>query len=300
MTSRRKVLTILAGAAALPLVGTSYAKAAIPQWKGIALGAEARIILDHPNAEKILPQAVAEIRRLENIFSLYQPDSQLSHLNRHGFLNSPSLDMIELLSICSHMNAKTKGAFDPTVQSLWELYANHAVLGRSPNAAQISGVMKNTGWHMVRYSPEKVWVDQAEVRLTLNGIAQGFIADKVSDLLQGMDVRNVLVNTGEIVALGGAPDGNNWTISIGQGQASDIGLKNQAISTSEPLGTAFDTNGQVGHIIDPRDGYPKTEWSKVTVIADKAANADALSTAFCLMSRAEIEAAQGDHRVHLS
>jgi len=85
MTTRRRVLTILAGAATLPFLGAK-AQANVARWQGIALGARAQIVLDHPKADQLISMAVSEIIRLEGIFSLYQNDSQLSRLNRDGVL----------------------------------------------------------------------------------------------------------------------------------------------------------------------------------------------------------------------
>ena len=296
MTTRRRMLTILAGAAALPAFGTG-ASAAPHRWKGIALGAEAQIVLDHPNAERLISLALSEIYRLENIFSLYDPESQLSRLNRDGVLGNPAFEMIELLSLCSGLHARTRGAFDPTVQALWSLFAGAFSAGTVPSDRQIANLMQRTGWHHVGYSASQVGFDVAGAALTLNGIAQGYIADKVTQILRDQGVENVLVNTGEIAALGRAPDGRAWQINLSGGDADPVILQNAAIATSAPLGTTFDQDGQVGHILDPRTGYPAQGAAQVSVIAKSAAEADGLSTAFCLMKSAEIDAARGDSQV---
>ena len=135
--------------------------------------------------------------------------------------------------------------------------------------------------------------------LTLNGIAQGFIADKVTALFRQNGVSNVLVNTGEIVALGSAPNGNSWQVKLGHEEGQSIPLNGAAVATSAPLGTTFDTAGKVGHILDPRTGYPGETWSGVSVVSNSAAEADGLSTAFCLMTRSEIAASKGESQVYL-
>lgn len=298
MTTRRRVLSILAGAAVLPAIG-ARASTGPTQWHGIALGAEARIILDHPNADALIAMAVGEIQRLENIFSLYQSDSQLARLNRDGVLHDPAFEMIELLSISSALNARTHGAFDPTVQSLWSLYAHEFSAGSQPDDAQILDALKLTGWNHVSYSPAKVAVDRPGVQLTMNGIAQGYIADRVSRIFRDNGVQDVLINTGEIAALGQAPDGNAWQVLLDNNDGPGISLLNRAVATSAPLGTTFDGAGVVGHIIDPRTGRNGANWSQVSVVADTAAVADGLSTAFCMMERADIGAAKGNAEVLL-
>jgi len=131
--------------------------------------------------------------------------------------------------------------------------------------------------------------------LTLNGIAQGFIADKVAAFFRAQGVENVMVNTGEIMAVGRAPDGNPWPVTIAHSDGQIVPLSNAAIATSAPLGTTFDAAGAIGHILDPRTGQHGGLWAQISVAATSAALADGLSTAFCLMDTAEIDkAGQGD------
>lgn len=290
MNTRRRFLSILAGAAALPMLG-STAGATPARWQGVALGANAQIILDHPNAEALLVQAVAEIDRLESIFSLYR-DSQLTQLNRTGLLANPAFEMVEILSVCSNINARTNGAFDPTIQPLWALYAESYANGAPPAERRISEALAMTGWQKLRFSSTLVEFDQSGMMLTLNGIAQGYIADRISALLKANGVANVLVNTGEIAAVGVAPNGSPWAVKIGSSQGQSLPLSNVAIATSAPLGTALDPDSSVGHILDPRTGRPAGLWPQVSVVALTAAEADGLSTAFCLMDKAEIDAAR--------
>jgi len=283
MTTRRRFLTILAGAAVLPSLANAAAS-----WRGIALGADAQIILEHPNADALIASAVTEISRLETLFSLRR-DSQLTRLNAAGRLADPAPEMLELLSICSAVSARTSGAFDPTIQPLWALYADRFAAGSSPSAAEIAAV--NTGWQHVRFSPAELRFAKPDMALTFNGIAQGFIADKIAALFRANGVENVLVDTGEIMALGVAPDGNPWPVTIANTGGQIAPLNNVAMATSAPLGTVFDVAGSVGHILDPRTGLAGGQWAQVSVTATSAALADGLSTAFCLMNKAEIQAA---------
>ena len=283
MTTRRRFLTILAGAAVLPTLANAAAS-----WHGIALGANAQIILDRPKADALMASAVEEISRLEALFSLHQ-DSQLTRLNAAGNLADPAPEMLELLSICSAINARTGGAFDPTIQPLWALYAERYSADSAPTAAEIATT--NTGWQHLRFSPVEVRFAKSDMALTMNGIAQGFIADKIAALFRAEGVENVLVNAGEIMALGTAPDGNPWPVTIADTGGQIAPLSNAAMATSAPLGTVFDTAGRIGHILDPRTGRPGGQWAQVSVTATSAALADGLSTAFCLMDEASIQAA---------
>ncbi|MDQ7071682.1 MAG: FAD:protein FMN transferase [Rhodobacterales bacterium] len=141
--------------------------------------------------------------------------------------------------------------------------------------------------------------DRDNMGLTLNGIAQGYIADKITQLFKSNGVQNVLVNTGEISALGHAPDGADWKVTLGTADGQALTLRNAAVATSAPLGTTFDNAHTTGHIIDPRTGQTGGVWSQVSVVSKSAAVADGLSTAFCLMDKAEIGKAKGENTVYL-
>lgn len=293
MITRRRMISILAGAAALPVLGT-VANASVVNWRGVALGANANIVLDHPNADALLDSALQEIARLEKVFSLYQDGSQISVLNREGVLRAPAVEMLDLLNISARIFGETEGAFDPTVQPLWALYAQKYVAGANPSKAEIADARSRVGFQNITVSPEMVSFSKPGMALTFNGIAQGYIADKVAQLLRREGVTDVLVNTGEINAIGIAPDGGAWPITLADQQRQ---LSNAAIATSAPNGTFFDQQGIVGHILDPRTGLPGGNWQTISVIDKSAARADGLSTAFCLMSKEQIQAVSGTHEV---
>ncbi|MBV1863920.1 MAG: FAD:protein FMN transferase [Rhodobacteraceae bacterium] len=297
--NRRRAITILAGAAALPGFG-AQASTNLTTWRGIALGAGAQIVLDHVDAERLIARAVDEVHRLEKLFSLYREDSQLSRLNRDGLLPEPAFEMVELLSICAGLHARTGGAFDPTVQSLWGLYAQEYAAGGRPDEARIEQMLRVTGWQHVRFSGQQISFDRKGVQLTLNGVAQGYIADKVIAIFHRAGVKNVLVNTGEVSALGHGQGRDGWQVKIGSAEGRSVALHDACVATSAPLGTTFDSLDNVGHILDPRTGRSGGKWAQVSVISKSAAQADGLSTAFCLMDEAEITAAKGGETVLLA
>ena len=97
-------------------------------WRGIALGSGAELRLfgvERKQAEILVNKVLAEVSRLEKIFSLYRDDSLISRLNREGRLKNPPSDFLQLLSISRDIHQLTQGAFDPSIQPLWNLYADH-------------------------------------------------------------------------------------------------------------------------------------------------------------------------------
>ncbi|WP_299362593.1 FAD:protein FMN transferase [uncultured Paracoccus sp.] len=292
-TTRRRFLAISAGAtvgAMLPGLGRARdAAGAVHVWRGVAMGAAATIALDHPDAPALCAAAAREIDRLEDIFSLYRADSALSRLNRTGSLTAAPPELLDCLSLVGLTHDATDGRFDPTIQPIWALYAARFSAGRVPSEEEIATSLTRVGWDRVAVRGSDITL-RPGMALTLNGIAQGYVADSVVALLQSRGLRDVLIDTGETRALGGAPDGD-WSVELPTGDR--LGLRNRALATSAPLGTSFDQTGKVGHIIDPRSGRPAiSPWRQVTVSAPRAAVADALSTAGCVLpDRQSIERA---------
>lgn len=132
------------------------------------------------------------------------------------------------------------------------------------------------GWPGVTLQPQTITL-RPGMALTLNGIAQGFIADRVAALLAIHGLTRALIDTGEMVAL---PEGG-WPVQLAD--SKEIILQNRALATSSPLGMTFGADGVTSHILDPRTGRPAPlVWRSVTVSAPSATLADALSTTACL------------------
>lgn len=285
--SRRRFLTIASAACLAAAAGGRAAASASYRWQGVALGAGAQILLDHPQAERIARDAVAEIARLEQVFSLHRPGSELSRLNREGRLAAPSFDLLDCLALAGRVHWLSEGRFDPTVQPLWAALAEAGARGEDPDPARIAAARAALGFERVRFDASAVVLSPGQA-LTLNGIAQGWIADAVADRMRAAGVSDVLVDAGEIVALGHAPDGEGWPVRI-KGEAEARRLSGRALATSASLGTvlrdAAADDDRLGHILDPRGEMRPTRGPTartVSVSAPRAALADALSTALCL------------------
>ena len=284
MTSRRRFLMISA-AAALPSISVAEP---VTTWQGIALGTRTTLRLAHPDAKAISARVAVEISRLEDIFSLYRSDSALSQLNTAAVLEAPPFELLECLSIASLVHQASGGRFDPTIQPLWKCYADASAQGLLPGAAARATANALTGWQHVTFASTAITLRKG-MALTLNGIAQGFIADRIAEMLIDEGLDNILINTGEFRAVGTLPNGTAWPVKLTSG--GEVPLATRAIATSAPLGTTFDERARVGHILDPRSGLPSPGiWQEITVSAKSAALADALSTAACLCdTRAEVD-----------
>jgi FAD:protein FMN transferase len=268
-------------------------------WQGAVLGAEASIQLYHADpkwAQQQLSLCQQEIDRLENLFSLYRPTSSICQLNKAGVLNNPDIDFVGLLSMATAFSDKSDGVFDVTVQPLWALYADHFSKSnpdpKGPAADQILKTLQKIGSENISIASDRVSFLKEGMGITLNGVAQGYITDKVTDMLRNAGFENVLVSLGEQYALGQKPDAHKWRVGIlsptdGHSKIKTIELENAAIATSGGYGSPFSSQSNLNHLIDPRVGSCAELHRSVSVIAKTAVKADMVSTALSLMSEAD-------------
>ncbi|MBW0159663.1 FAD:protein FMN transferase [Sedimentimonas flavescens] len=272
MLNRRRFLTIAVVASLPPAI--AHAETHVET--GIALGARVSLRLSHPEAPALAAAAMGEIRRLEAIFSLYQTDSALACLNRDGSLQNPPFELLDCLTLAGAVHRASGGRFDPTVQPLWLAEARATSRRRSLSPAERADAVALTGWRDVRLKSTGITLRKGQA-LTLNGIAQGYIADRVAGFLAARGLTRALIDTGEMVAL---PEGD-WPVQLPSRER--LALSGRALATSAPQGMTFGDDGRRSHILDPVSGHPvDSRWRAVSISAPSAALADALSTAACL------------------
>ena len=291
--TRRRFVSVLAAAGAVQLISPRSLAGGVRTfgWEGIALGAHASLTLQHPDegaAKSAIAACLDEVARLEAIFSLHRPDSALVRLNACGRLDAAPADLRVLLAEALTLAELSGGAFDPTVQPLWALYAQHfSSSGADPEgpAPDVIGRAKALiDWRKVEIENAGIRLREPDMAITLNGIAQGYITDRVGALLQDRGFDHVLVNMGEQLALGPKWDGAAWRVGIANPGApetvlTELSLSRGAIATSGGYDFHFDPAGRFTHILDPSTGAPARQWASVTVVTDRAAAADGLSTA---------------------
>ncbi|MGO8907901.1 MAG: FAD:protein FMN transferase [Bradyrhizobium sp.] len=295
--TRRRMITIVATAAGSAwLTGGRTAQAGdAVRWQGSALGAQVSIEIYHPDraeAERLVGQSIQDVRRLEQQFSLYRADSAICSLNRSGILVSPDADMVALLKASLFFGDLTDGAFDPTVQPLWQLYADHFAAARpdpeGPSPQKLAETLAKVGHSGLLVSADRIALIRRGAAITLNGIAQGYATDRVVDRLRKAGLSTTLVDMGEIRAIGARPEGTPWRIGLADPDkpgalTETIDLVDRAVSTSAGAGFRFDSKGRFTHLFDPTTGRSPSLYSTVSVVAPTATEADALSTAFSLM-----------------
>lgn len=295
LLTRRRLMLL---AAAVPLVAwrvQQNAQAAPLQWQGLAMGAPASVILHHggdtARAQAALSATLAEVSRLEAMFSLFRADSLISELNRSGRLHNAPPEFVSLLRTSLDMAAASNGVFDPSIQPLWSLYFDHFVTGGNTQPPAIDKVMRAralVNWRSVQVSGSDVRLARAGMGLSLNGVAQGFVTDRCSAVLRSYGFSHMLVDMGEPRAVAAKPDGSAWQIGLADPHdpsraVHTVSVMDQAVATSGGYGTQLDAAGRYTHLINARSGRTAPVFESVTVVAPTATQADALSTALAVI-----------------
>ena len=291
--SRRQALKIVAAAAAVPAVIGGIRllapEARFHTWNGEALGAVSSMMIWHPNADfarQTMARMLSEVARLNSVFSLYRSESELARLNGEGVVRNPSRDLVTVMEAGRAMGLASDGAFDPTVQRLWDIYARHfSVDYASPNgppAADVEAAKSLVDYRRIEVGQSAIRFGTPGMSATLNGIAQGYITDRIADLLHNEGFEHVVIELGETRVLGDHPNGAPWRIGLrDQNGATDriIDLSDGALAMSGGYGTVFDPTGRNHHLFDPSTGRSADRLLDVAVSAPRAMEADALATA---------------------
>lgn len=308
---RRKFILCLTGTAAAGLVGLKVGSRALGTGMakhsrtGYALGTEVTLTVFHPDrkeAEAALSAAFKEIDRVEDVLSLYRESSQLCQLNRSGELLNPHPWLVEVLEASGELSQATGGAFDVTIQPLWKLHFDHSRAGTTASPEAIQEALVRVDWRAVNVTRDRIVLEGADQAISLNGIAQGFAADRAAAALSEFGIQHALLDTGEFGAIGSHPEKEAWSIGIkhprNPGDLVHVAaFKGQCLATSGDYETRFTEDFSQHHLLDPRTGLSPTELSSVSVLAATAMEADGLSTAAFLIGLDEgmrlIEAASG-------
>lgn len=235
---------------------------------------------------KVLERALAlarhNVARVEDQMSLFRSNSAIQQLNRDGVLRNPPPDLLRVLQIGQRISAQSRGAFDVTVQPLWALYAEAQTRGGLPTSAEIQSARQRVGWRHLQISPERVSFAKPGMRITLNGIAQGYASDLVREQLRHSGISHALINTGEWSSLGKADQGRDWMLGIADPHQADhfitrLRMTRGCVATSADDQCSFSADRAHHHILDPETGYSPRDISSVTVVAKTCTEADALT-----------------------
>ncbi|MHC4656573.1 MAG: FAD:protein FMN transferase [Planctomycetota bacterium] len=246
---------------------------------------------DDHYAQQAAQAAFDRLNQIEQELSRYVENSEISRINNLAAGQSLriGLDTFECLQLSQRINAETSGAFDITVGSLMSCWLNPDKSLRVPSKEELKIARQRTGMDLLRLDESQYTVEllRDDVQIDLGGVGKGYAIDKMAELLRDWSIDVTLIHGGysSALAVGSPPGTKGWPVTLSNPRnlkqtLATLFLKNQALSGS---------GVQKGrHIIDPRTAHPVESRCAAWACAADAATADALSTAFMVMSPDEV------------
>jgi len=265
-------------------------------WKAMGTFAEITVSgRDTQHLEEYASVAKETLSCLENILSIFKPDSEVSLVNQSAG-KSPvavSASTSEALGFALKYAELSHGCFDPTVGPLVRLWGFNGgtVPEKPPDEAVIRSVLQSTGYRHLTVSNGQAYLDLTGMGVDLGGIAKGYAVDVCYRKLVAMNACNIMIDLGGNIRCGGFARGNRaWKIGVRNpfNREEIIGTINltdgMAVATSGNY-ERFVTigNQRYAHIMDPRTGYPVKGMAGVTVIGANAVETDGMSTALFVL-----------------
>ncbi|MGK0222198.1 MAG: thiamine biosynthesis lipoprotein [Limisphaerales bacterium] len=268
------------------------ALAATPQWfsqSEAIMGTRVHVELQHTDvarAEALIAAVMADMHRVDRVFSPYKPDSEISKVNQaagQGWV-AVSDEFFSLLVKSAQVSDLTQGAFDITYASVGRFYDYRE--GVAPDDEQVAQAVHAIDYHHVQLDREakKVRFDHPAVYIDLGGIAKGHAVDRAIELLQRAGVTQASVSAGGDSRILGDRNGQPWTVGVKNPRNEDkmsvlLPLVDTAVSTSGDYERYFERDGvRYHHILDPATGRSATGAMSVTILGPDATLTDGLST----------------------
>ena len=252
---------------------------------------------DGPESTDAMLAALDLIEALEDQLSIYRDHTEVAQLNRSAAVGPVAVErrLFQLLQLCEWLGESTSGAFDITSGPLSRVWGFLRREGRMPEQEELDAALQHVGCNLWRLDREaqSIEFERPGVEINLNSIGKGYALDRADELLHQRGIDNYLWHGGRssVLARGvnEADPEKAWTVGIrhpihADRRLAELHLRNQALGTAGSGTQHFEHEGRrYGHLIDPRTGWPAEGVATATAIAETAAEADALATAFYVL-----------------
>lgn len=260
----------------------------------LAMGTFVSMTLLHPSrdqAEKAIETAFEEIDRLTRNMSRFDQTTAIAQLNREGRLADVPPDMVKVVRRALAYHRISNGAFDISVKPVVDLFKDK-FSGKKPTPPtqkEMREALLLVDASKIHFEGSAIVLKKPGMGITLDGIAKGYIVDMASEVLSKHHIENYLINAGgDIRTMGRRQDGKPWTVAVQdplkkQQYPDKIHMTDGAIATSGNYEVYFDREKMFHHIVNPATGFSPNASTSVSVLAETAMDADALSTSVFVM-----------------
>lgn len=254
-----------------------------------AMGSPCDIQLYAPNktlAKQVADTVIADVQRLEQRYSRYRADSELSAINRvaaEGGSINVDAETESLLNYADTCYQQSDGLFDVSSGILRRAWRFDS--GQLPEKASIDALLANIGWQKLRWHAPVLEFLQAGMELDFGGIVKEYAVDRAAALCTAAGVKSGAINLGgDIRIIGPHPDGSPWQVGIVHPRnpneiITSVPLFSGAMASSGDYERCLLIDGvRYGHVLNPMTGYPVSHLASVSVISDFCVVAGSAST----------------------
>jgi len=261
----------------------------------LAMGTFVSMTLLHSSrdkAEDAMGEAFFEIDRLSRSISRFDETTAVAQLNREGFLKDVPPEVVKVVKRALEYYRVSNGAFDISVKPVVDLFKEKFSQEQkmSPTEGELRQALRLVNASNIEFEGSSLRFKHPGMGITLDGIAKGYIVDRASQVLAKHRIKNHLINAGgDIRTMGHGRDKKPWTIAVQDPEKKKhypdiIHMTDGAIATSGNYEIYFDKEKMFHHIVNPSTGLSPDESTSVSVLAETAMDADALSTSVFVMN----------------
>lgn len=260
------------------------------------------ISMDAIIARQAIDKAFAEVARLESVVSEWQSDSEISIINTAPRQTAVDIspELYGVINRALWFAELTDGAFDPSFAGCAQVWSIPEQ--RIPKPAELVECRQVIGFGsiLLDIQASTVTLDKPGMRIGLGGIGKGYRVDRAAEILESYGITSYVVNGGGDIRVSAGEFHEPWSVEIAHPRLSgqhlgSVKLNRGAIATSGDSSWYFDNDGvRYHHIFDPRTGEPARQSIAVTVIAERAIDADALATGLFVLGPEHSLALLGD------
>jgi thiamine biosynthesis lipoprotein len=229
---------------------------------------------------------MADVERLEALYSRYRSDSLLSTINEVATLGgriTVDAETAGLLNYSATCHEQSEGLFDVTSGLLRRAWRFDS--GRIPGEDEIQKLLDRIGWHRLRWKAPVLEFPTPGMEIDFGGVVKEYAADRAGTICRDAGVRHGFVNLGgDIRVIGPRADGSPWQIGIQHPRRPHelihtVSLTGGALTSSGDYERCIVLNGRrYGHILNPKTGWPVRHMASVSVVADLCVVAGSTST----------------------
>ncbi|WP_354668202.1 FAD:protein FMN transferase [Zobellia uliginosa] len=243
-----------------------------------------------------IEEATAEIVRIENMISSWNPDSETSLINLNAGVKpvKVSQELFMLIERAKQISEITDGAFDISYASLYDIWKFDGSMVKVPTPEEVSKALETVGHEKIILNPleRTVYLSKKGMKISFGAIGKGYAADKAKELLVSKQVQGGIINAaGDLTTWGTKATGEKWLIGIANPLSKDkifswLPVVESSVATSGDSEKYVIFEGlKYSHILNPRTGYPAEGVNSVSIFAKSAELCDALATAVYIMGK---------------